>query len=92
MSMYRIHDSHKTGTGGDKRMLEIEKMLQKYSGQKILDAYIFMRDNKEKINSVLKKVGKYKLTRFDMKILRIIYPTKFLSIPDIKLRQLYELG
>jgi glycosyltransferase involved in cell wall biosynthesis len=92
MSMYRVHDSHKTSTGGDKRMLEIERMLLKYSGQKILDAYVFMRDEKEKINSVLKKVGKYNLSRFDMKILRILFPTKFLGITDIELRQLYELG
>jgi hypothetical protein len=51
-----------------------------------------MRDEKEKINSVLKKVGEYKLSRFDMKILRILFPTKFLGITDIKLRQLLELG
>jgi hypothetical protein len=67
-------------------------MLLKYSGQKILDAYVFMRDEKEKINSVLKKIGEYKLSRFDMKILRILFPTKFLGITDIQLRQLYELG
>ena len=92
MSMYRVHGEHKTSIGGNKRMKEIEKMLLNTKGKKTLDTFCFMRDEKEKINSVLKKVGKYKLTRFDMKVLRIIFPTKFLEIPDIKLRQLYELG
>lgn len=91
MSMYRVHDAHKTSNGGEKRQKEIEYVLKKYSGDKILKAFIFMRDERSKVDETLQSVKKNKLTRFDMKILRLRFPNYFLSIPDIALRQLYEL-
>jgi glycosyltransferase involved in cell wall biosynthesis len=91
MSMYRVHAAHKTSNGGEKRQKEIEYILKKYSGEKMLKAFIFMRDERTKVDEILKGVKKNKLTRFDMKILRLRFPIYFLSIPDIALRQLYEL-
>ena len=91
MSMYRVHDAHKTSNGGEKRQKEIEYILKKYSGDKILKAFIFMRDERSKVDETLQSVKINKLTRFDMKILRLRFPNYFLSIPDIALRQLYEL-
>jgi glycosyltransferase involved in cell wall biosynthesis len=91
MAMYRVHDAHKTSNGGEKRQKEIEYMLLEYSGQKILDAFKFMRDERTKIDQVLHFAVSNQLTRFDIKLLRLRYPGKFLSIPDIALRQLYEL-
>ncbi len=91
MSMYRVHDAHKTSNGGEKRQKEIEYILKKYSGDKILKAFIFMRDERSKVDETLQSVKKNKLTRFDMKILRLRFPNYFLGIPDIALRQLYEL-
>jgi glycosyltransferase involved in cell wall biosynthesis len=91
MAIYRVHDAHKTSNGGEKRQKEIEYMLSEYSGQKILDAFKFMRDERQKIDEVLKFAVTKKLTRFDIKLLRLRFPAKFLSIPDIALRQLYEL-
>jgi hypothetical protein len=75
----------------EKRQKEIEYMLSEYSGEKILNAFKFMRDERSKIDEVLKFAVSNKLTRFDFKLLRLRYPSKFLSIPDIALRQLYEL-
>jgi glycosyltransferase involved in cell wall biosynthesis len=91
MSMYRVHAAHKTSNGGEKRQKEIEYILKKYSGEKMLKAFIFMRDERSKVDEILQAVKKNKLTRFDMKILRLRFPIYFLSIPDIALRQLYEL-
>jgi glycosyltransferase involved in cell wall biosynthesis len=91
MAMYRVHDAHKTSNGGEKRQKEIEYMLSEYSGDKILNAFKFMRDERIKIDKVLKFAVSKKLTRFDIKILRLRFPSKFLSITDIALRQLYEL-
>jgi glycosyltransferase involved in cell wall biosynthesis len=92
MAVYRIHEAHKTGTGGEKRIKEIEYMLRAYSNEKILNAYIFMRDHRKKVDEVLNFMVNKKLTRFDMKALRLAYPSKLLSITDIELRQLYELS
>ena len=91
MSMYRVHAAHKTSNGGEKRQKEIEYILKKYSGEKMLKAFIFMRDERSKVDEILTGVKKNKLTRFDMKILRLRFPIYFLRIPDIALRQLYEL-
>ncbi|HRG59139.1 MAG TPA: glycosyltransferase family 2 protein [Bacteroidia bacterium] len=92
MAVYRIHEAHKTGTGGDKRQREIEHILKKYSNNKILNAYIFMRDQRSKIDGIINTMVNHKLTRFDMKALRMAFPTKLLSLSDIELRQLYELS
>lgn len=91
MSMYRVHDAHKTSNGGEKRQKEIEFILSEYSGKKILDAFKFMRDERATIDAKLNWVHKNKLTRFDMKLLRMRFPNYFFFIPDIALRQLYEL-
>jgi glycosyltransferase involved in cell wall biosynthesis len=91
MSMYRVHAAHKTSNGGEKRQKEIEYILKKYSDEKMVKAFIFMRDERSKVDEILQAVKKNKLTRFDMKILRLRFPIYFLSIPDIALRQLYEL-
>ena len=92
MAVYRIHEAHKTGTGGDKRQKEIEYILHTYSNKKMLKAFIFMRDNRDKIDQLINAVVDKKLTRFDMKALRIAFPGKLLTISDIELRQLYELS
>lgn len=91
MAMYRVHDAHKTSNGGEKRQKEIEYMLKEYSGEKILTAFKFMRDERSKIDAVLNFAISNKLTRFDFKLLRLKFPAKLLSISDITLRQLYEL-
>ena len=91
MAMYRVHDAHKTSNGGQKRQNEIEYMLKEYSGNKILAAFKFMRDERIKIDQVLNFAVAKKLTRFDIKLLRLRFPSKFIAISDIALRQLYEL-
>lgn len=91
MSMYRVHDAHKTSNGGEKRQKEIEYILSKYSGKKILKAFQFMRDERIKIDKVMNKAYSNRLTRFDMKLLRLRFPNYLLGLPDIALRQLYEL-
>lgn len=91
MAMYRVHDAHKTSNGGEKRLKEIEYMLKEYSGEKIVNAYKFIRDERSKIDQVLNFAVSKKLTRFDIKLLRLRFPSKFLSISDIAIRQLYEL-
>lgn len=91
MAMYRVHDAHKTGTGGSKRQKEIEHMLQYYNSKNILDAFIFLRDERSKIDQILNFAVSNKLTRFDIKLLRMRYPSKLFSLSDITIRQLYEL-
>ena len=39
LSLYRIHDAHKSGTGGNKRDREIENIYKQYSNEKISLAY-----------------------------------------------------
>ena len=44
LSLYRIHEAHKSGSGGDKRSLELAEIYGLYSGQKM--KLTFMRYNK----------------------------------------------
>jgi len=92
MSVYRIHDAHKTSSGGEKRQREIEYILKTYSKNKILNAFKFMRDNRTAVDKIINATVRNKLSRFDMKALRLAYPTKLLAISDIQLRQLFELS
>ncbi|MCC6253167.1 MAG: glycosyltransferase [Bacteroidia bacterium] len=92
MSIYRIHDAHKTNNGGEKRLKEIDYILKHYSGNRVLEAYKLIRTERSNIESIINKAVKSGLTRFDMKLLRLRYAQKLLLVPDRVLRQLYELA
>jgi len=40
LSLYRIHEAHKSGTGGDKRSLELAEIYRMYSDEKMKKAFL----------------------------------------------------
>ena len=81
ISMYRIHEDHKSGTGGRKRQEELLKIYQEFNPRfAILYAHL-MNDNIEKAKkySNIKIVIKNKIgrTTSTAQKLIILYPTHY---------------
>jgi glycosyltransferase involved in cell wall biosynthesis len=52
LSMYRMHDSYKTGTGGNKRLKEIQELYLKYSGDEAYALSVEILKKKTLIKSI----------------------------------------
>lgn len=63
-AVYRMHDTHKSGTGGEKRQQEIHRVYQTYHSEKVAGFYLFVCENADGIKSLLATLKMYKLTRF----------------------------
>ncbi|MBD8084302.1 glycosyltransferase family 2 protein [Chryseobacterium caseinilyticum] len=60
ISMYRIHDNHKSGTGGDKRQMELLKIYESYNPQ-LSELYELL------MNEDLDEVRKFNTIKFKIK-------------------------
>jgi glycosyltransferase involved in cell wall biosynthesis len=65
LSVYRIHDAHKTGTGGDKREKEIEYIFENYCEKGERNYYKFLSENRNNINRAIRLLTILKLRKFD---------------------------
>lgn len=85
LSIYRIHEAHKSGSGGDKRDLEIIKIYQQYSGEKIKNAYIKWNAYRNKykwFGKIVYVSNLYRLT-FISNIIRLFF-FRFISLQEYK--------
>jgi glycosyltransferase involved in cell wall biosynthesis len=46
LSRYRIHDAHKSGTGGDRRWVELCNVVRRYSSPSVVNHYEFLQRNR----------------------------------------------
>lgn len=75
LSLYRIHEAHKSGIGGEKRDLEIVKMYETYTGEKLKKAFIKWSKYKNKfkwLGSIVYASNLYQLT-FIIKIIWFLF-------------------
>lgn len=72
-SLYRIHESHKTGTGGDKRFQELCDIYGKYDKQEIIPLFEYLYTNRDVINHKLKLIKRIGLKKYQEKLIRRIF-------------------
>lgn len=77
LSLYRIHNQHKSGTGGDKRRRELISILEKYNNQKISMLCEDLAGKSEKIKLVEYYLKKLRLVRAEKAILTLFFPYIF---------------
>ena len=83
LSLYRIHEAHKSGTGGDKRSIELAEIYGLYNGEKIKKAFAkWDRHNTKNkwVHNAVYGARTYHLTT----ISRIIH---FLLLPSVSFRE-----
>lgn len=97
LSLYRIHDAHKTAVGGDKRVQEIMELFHKF-GQKE-NVHLFSKLIKDKKILQSKRAGflRYVFRLFRIKfteiqLLTIFYPKTYKKVNPKKLSALFYLA
>lgn len=91
LSVYRIHDLHKSGTGGDKREQEIATILEHFNNKKHAEAYSFMRRNTFTLSALFKITYKLNANNFNPVLLKILFPWYFLTLSNSEISQLYSI-
>ncbi|SDL61225.1 Glycosyl transferase family 2 [Catalinimonas alkaloidigena] len=74
LSVYRIHEEHKTGTGGEKRLLEIKRIIERYHGEATGDAFWAIHEKIDEIRNMRKRLQRWGLDRAEGKILKAMVP------------------
>lgn len=89
-SVYRIHDGHKTGSGGEKREKELVRIVHHFEGEAYANAMSYFFAHRNRILSHLETIRSLGLGRFDMKLMKVFYPLRFAGIGDLALRQILQ--
>ncbi|NJL12521.1 MAG: glycosyltransferase [Microscillaceae bacterium] len=74
LSIYRIHSSHKTGIGGNERMIEILDVFNRYLPVAMHDLVQRINTNRHHIINTQKWIEKLRLWRFRRIILKCLFP------------------
>lgn len=90
LSGYRIHATHKTGTGGQKRIKEILAIVDRYASPDWLDAYhdaMLLHDKCNATSKRLWRLTKFKHGKMLVNVIKRAHVTRFLRRHDhIKLK------
>jgi glycosyltransferase involved in cell wall biosynthesis len=75
LSVYRIHDEHKSLNGGERRRNELAAIYRRYSGAQY--ARLFSRCCRWPIQTARKILRRLRLGRFEPELLKMIFPHLF---------------
>lgn len=89
LSLYRLHDEHKTGTGGVERKDEIIQIVDTYANERWSSAYKDIYSQKTPLRVSFNRLARLKLCRFR----QLFYPRLYLKhgrfcIEDIVMRMI----
>lgn len=93
LAAYRIHDNHKSGTGGETRIKEIITIISHYNNKEYLDVAHYLYEHQERIKRLNKLIAKFKLQRLKDYLLKIKFPYayKHNNIPMHEVKQIAEM-
>ncbi len=95
-SLYRIHDNHKTGTGGKKRQAEIAKIYKIYNSERIYNLYKALCDFDIYNNTINFRIRKKFISTFikpksKAKLYKLLKPRVFKKYSDNEITNLMEM-
>ncbi len=74
LSAYRLHENHKSGSGDDKRIKEIQNIYSFYNQQENLSILNFLLKKKDRINALLVFCEKIGLQKVSHIIIKLLFP------------------
>ena len=77
LSIYRLHEAHKTGMGGSKRQIELASVYEKYAGNRYRDLYIECCQSGQEMYDFVARLNRFHLRRVSGPLLRYKYPKIF---------------
>lgn len=87
LSIYRLHDAHKTGTGGGKRLQELALIYRTYCGASYENLFLRFFTQRSTITSAGRWVRRFRLTRFQPQILKFVLPHVFMGFKASEIRR-----
>jgi len=77
LSVYRLHDAHKTGTGGEKRRTELAEVYGRYAGPAIQALYVECCKSGDAVDAFMAGLKRRRLLRLAGPLLRWKFPQLF---------------
>jgi glycosyltransferase involved in cell wall biosynthesis len=89
LSIYRLHEGHKTGSGGDVRKKEISEVYRKYVSPQVAEAYLERTTNARLIllKKILRGLRFHKLFDIDVLLKAVFYP----RISDVEFKAIQRM-
>lgn len=91
LSVYRIHEAHKTGTGGVKRVDELVAICTKHAGERYGKLLRACQARRARIAATQKWIRRLRLSRGDVGLLRLISPRLFAGFMDNEIRDVLNM-
>lgn len=81
LSVYRLHEAHKTGTGSDKRQAELAETYGRYAGPERQALYVECCKAGDSIDALMARLKRLRLLRLAPMLLRRNFPQIFAKAP-----------
>ncbi len=91
LSVYRIHESHKTATGGSKRLKEIVSLYGRHAGARYEKLSLQCWQYRSKIRLLRKWIHRFRLSRFEVSILKLAFPSVFFKFTESEIRNVFAM-
>ncbi len=92
LSVYRLHEAHKTGTGGNKRQIELAEVYGKYAGAHYKELYLKCCRMAPAIAEFQSQLNRRRLRRVSGPLLRLKFSELFGSAPPQEIQDLLAMG
>ncbi|MEP6819673.1 MAG: glycosyltransferase family 2 protein [bacterium] len=79
LSVYRKHQGHKTGVGGERRLSELATIYQRYAGARYERMFLRCCPRRDRILFFKRTISRMRLTKFEGALLKTVFPFLFRS-------------
>ena len=92
LSVYRIHQNHKTSTGGSVRLSELAAVYRRYAGPEYEELFHLCRHSKPRIRLLQKWLHRFRFGRLESLFLRLFFPRLFGRFPAHEVFNVLDMG
>jgi glycosyltransferase involved in cell wall biosynthesis len=91
MAVYRMHETHKSATGGEQRQRELASMYARYSGATYEQLFLQCCARRDAIQSIRATLGRVRLSRLVPPFLRAAFPSVFRGFSSHEIRDILTM-
>jgi glycosyltransferase involved in cell wall biosynthesis len=91
LSVYRIHDDHKTGTGGERRRNELASIYGRHKGARYERLYTRCCASRPALLTIGRWLRLARLTRIETRLLKLLYPRLFYGFGRNEIRDVITM-
>ena len=92
LSVYRLHGTHKTGIGGEERMVELAYVYRTYSGERYESLFWNCVKYRVVIGKLLELTHRLGLVKHEVTVLKAFLPRLFFSFHEIEIRSVLVMA